>query len=148
MQFMGRIYLSEKELENICTQKYYFQMNCSLLKESLSLAPVKYKRLLGGILKRNLKGKTILVVLEDLFIVNYFVCYVQGCASSPNDSEQQRRLRGAAEELRAATNNAASDALKKKLMRRLEVRLLQTEFRSTPTYNDCSYLLLCFMRNM
>ena len=39
---------------------------------------MKYKRLLGGILKRNLKGKTILVVLEDLFIVNYFVCVVLG----------------------------------------------------------------------
>ncbi|XP_065934860.1 talin-1 [Magallana gigas] len=44
----------------------------------------------------------------------------KGCASSPNDSEQQKRLRGATEDLRAATNIAASNALKRKLIRRLE----------------------------
>ena len=46
----------------------------------------------------------------------------QGCATSPNDSERQQTLRSAAEELRSATNTAASNALKKKLIKRLEVR--------------------------
>ena len=47
--------------------------------------------------------------------------YHQGCAQSPNDSDRQTMLRSAAEELRSATNTAASNALKKKLMQRLEV---------------------------
>ena len=50
------------------------------------------------------------------------VCDIlQGCASSPNDSDRQQQLRTAAEELRSATNTAASNALKKKLVQRLEV---------------------------
>ncbi|KAL5020158.1 hypothetical protein ScPMuIL_003050 [Solemya velum] len=44
----------------------------------------------------------------------------KGCATSPNDSQQQFMLRSAAEELRSATNIAASNALKKKLIRKLE----------------------------
>ena len=55
-----------------------------------------------------------------LFLVIF--CYtLQGCATSPNDSERQQMLRSAAEELRSATNTAASNALKKKLIKRLEV---------------------------
>jgi hypothetical protein len=46
----------------------------------------------------------------------------QGCASSPNDSYQQQMLKSAAEELRSATNVAHSNALKRKLVGRLEVR--------------------------
>ena len=42
--------------------------------------------------------------------------------SSPNDSNQQQMLRSAAEELRTAANSAASNALKKKVMAKLEVR--------------------------
>ena len=45
----------------------------------------------------------------------------KGCASNPNDSQQQQFLKGAAEDLRTATNAAASNAIKKKLIRRLEV---------------------------
>ena len=48
---------------------------------------------------------------------------VQACASSPNDADQQQRLRQAAEDLRTATNAAANNALKKKLINRLEVNL-------------------------
>ena len=47
--------------------------------------------------------------------------FIQGCATSPNDSQRQVMLRSAAEELRSATNTAASNALKKKLIQRLEV---------------------------
>lgn len=45
----------------------------------------------------------------------------KGCASSPNDAQQQVMLRSAAEELRSATNNAASNALKRRVMTKLEV---------------------------
>ena len=44
----------------------------------------------------------------------------KSCASSPNDPEQQMKLRKAAEDLRSATNAAAGDALKKKVIKRLE----------------------------
>jgi len=44
----------------------------------------------------------------------------KACASSPNDNEQQMKLRKAAEDLRAATNAAAGDALKQKVVKRLE----------------------------
>ena len=47
--------------------------------------------------------------------------YLQGCSSSPNDSNQQYQLREAAEHLRSATNVAAQNALKKKLIKKLEV---------------------------
>lgn len=40
---------------------------------------------------------------------------------NPNDSHQQQILREAAADLRSATNAAASNALKKKQMKRLEV---------------------------
>lgn len=61
-----------------------------------------------------------------IFIVNYGTVLIdcnslQGCASSPNDSMQQQMLKSAAEELRSATNTAASNALKRKLVGRLEV---------------------------
>ncbi|XP_065937051.1 talin-1 isoform X14 [Magallana gigas] len=59
----------------------------------------------------------------------------KGCASSPNDSEQQKRLRGAAEDLRAATNIAASNALKKKLIRRLENAARRTASATTQLIN-------------
>lgn len=61
-----------------------------------------------------------LYYVEQISVKRY-ILILQGCASSPNDSDQQRRLRSAAEDLRAATNIAASNALKKKLIRRLEV---------------------------
>jgi len=48
---------------------------------------------------------------------------MQGAAKNPNDEQEQEKLRRAAEDLRSATNTAASDALKKKLVKRLEVKL-------------------------
>lgn len=47
----------------------------------------------------------------------------QGAAAYPDSEEQQQRLREAAEGLRMATNAAAQNAIKKKLVQRLEVRL-------------------------
>lgn len=49
--------------------------------------------------------------------------FSQGAAAHPDSEEQQQRLREAAEGLRMATNAAAQNAIKKKLVQRLEVRL-------------------------
>lgn len=46
----------------------------------------------------------------------------QGAAAYPDNEDQQQRLREAAEGLRVATNAAAQNAIKKKLVNRLEVR--------------------------
>lgn len=51
----------------------------------------------------------------------------QGAAAHPDSEEQQQRLREAAEGLRMATNAAAQNAIKKKLVQRLEVRLGEWE---------------------
>lgn len=45
----------------------------------------------------------------------------QGAAAYPENENQQQRLREAAEGLRVATNAAAQNAIKKKLVNRLEV---------------------------
>jgi len=52
------------------------------------------------------------------------VCFTQGAARNPNAADQQQKLKQAAEDLRSATNAAASDALKKKLVKRLEVIIM------------------------
>ncbi|XP_066270430.1 talin-1-like isoform X12 [Branchiostoma lanceolatum] len=44
----------------------------------------------------------------------------KGCAVNPHDSDEQENLRKAAEDLRAATNAAAGNAIKKKLVGKLE----------------------------
>lgn len=59
-----------------------------------------------------------------------FVCVCcQGAAAYPENEDQQQRLREAAEGLRVATNAAAQNAIKKKLINRLEV----SEFKSEQT---------------
>lgn len=45
----------------------------------------------------------------------------QGAAANPENEDQQQRLREAAEGLRVATNAAAQNAIKKKIVNRLEV---------------------------
>lgn len=45
----------------------------------------------------------------------------KGAAAYPENEDQQQRLREAAEGLRVATNAAAQNAIKKKLVNRLEV---------------------------
>lgn len=49
----------------------------------------------------------------------------QGAAAYPENEDQQQRLREAAEGLRVATNAAAQNAIKKKLINRLEVGLIR-----------------------
>ena len=71
------------------------------------------------------------------YLLCFYVCYVcyvsyisyvciclvipKGAARNPHDANEQEKLKRAAEDLRAATNAAASNALKKKLVLRLEV---------------------------
>lgn len=52
-------------------------------------------------------------------LFEYICC--QGAAANPENEDQQQRLREAAEGLRVATNAAAQNAIKKKLVNRLEV---------------------------
>uniref|UniRef100_A0A8C5GHC3 Talin-2-like n=1 Tax=Gouania willdenowi TaxID=441366 RepID=A0A8C5GHC3_GOUWI len=54
----------------------------------------------------------------------------KGAAAYPENEDQQQRLREAAEGLRVATNAAAQNAIKKKLVNRLEVRQQRNHFTS------------------
>lgn len=61
-------------------------------------------------------------MLYLLIYVCVCVCLCsQGAAAYPENEDQQQRLREAAEGLRVATNAAAQNAIKKKLINRLEV---------------------------
>ncbi|XP_054725014.1 talin-1-like isoform X2 [Uloborus diversus] len=55
----------------------------------------------------------------------------KGCASNPHDSASQAALQKAAEDLRSATNAAANNALKRKLIQRLEQAAKHTAAMST-----------------
>lgn len=57
------------------------------------------------------------------------VCF-QGAAAYPENEDQQQRLREAAEGLRVATNAAAQNAIKKKLINRLEVRKAKSNLKN------------------
>ncbi|XP_038046321.1 talin-1-like isoform X5 [Patiria miniata] len=57
----------------------------------------------------------------------------KACASSPHDESQQQRLKQAAEDLRTATNAAANNALKKKILQRLENAAKQAAATATQT---------------
>lgn len=61
-----------------------------------------------------------------------FMCS-QGAAAYPENEDQQQRLREAAEGLRVATNAAAQNAIKKKLVNRLEVSCKSQHVR----YSTC-----------
>lgn len=54
-------------------------------------------------------------------VISYMSVCSQGAAAYPENEDQQQRLREAAEGLRVATNAAAQNAIKKKLVNRLEV---------------------------
>ena len=54
----------------------------------------------------------------------------QGAAANPDSEEQQQKLREAAEGLRIATNAAAQNAIKKRLVNKLEVE--EPEHLHTP----------------
>lgn len=55
----------------------------------------------------------------------------KGAARNPNAADQQQKLKQAAEDLRSATNAAASDALKKKLVKRLETAAKEAAGQAT-----------------
>uniref|UniRef100_A0A674K618 Talin 1 n=1 Tax=Terrapene triunguis TaxID=2587831 RepID=A0A674K618_9SAUR len=57
----------------------------------------------------------------------------KGAAAHPDSEEQQQRLREAAEGLRIATNAAAQNAIKKKLVHKLEVSSKQAAASATQT---------------
>uniref|UniRef100_A0A452VJS5 Talin 2 n=1 Tax=Ursus maritimus TaxID=29073 RepID=A0A452VJS5_URSMA len=57
----------------------------------------------------------------------------QGAAANPENEDQQQRLREAAEGLRVATNAAAQNAIKKKIVNRLEVAAKQAAAAATQT---------------
>ncbi|KAB5565676.1 hypothetical protein PHYPO_G00244310 [Pangasianodon hypophthalmus] len=57
----------------------------------------------------------------------------KGAAAHPENEEQQQRLREAAEGLRVATNAAAQNAIKKKLLNRLEIAAKQAAAAATQT---------------
>lgn len=57
----------------------------------------------------------------------------KGAAANPENEDQQQRLRDAAEGLRVATNAAAQNAIKKKIVNRLEVAAKQAAAAATQT---------------
>ncbi|XP_063099437.1 talin-2 isoform X3 [Cavia porcellus] len=57
----------------------------------------------------------------------------KGAAANPDNEDQQHRLREAAEGLRVATNAAAQNAIKKKIVNRLEVAAKQAAAAATQT---------------
>ncbi|XP_023388347.1 talin-2 [Pteropus vampyrus] len=57
----------------------------------------------------------------------------KGAAANPENEDQQQRLREAAEGLRVATNAAAQNAIKKKIVSRLEVAAKQAAAAATQT---------------
>ena len=61
------------------------------------------------------------------------ILLLQGAASNPLDSQQQQNLKAAAENLRAATNAATQNALRKKLVHRLENAARQAAVAATQT---------------
>lgn len=68
------------------------------------------------------RSKIISSCLAYLSCIGLSVCVCsQGAAAYPENEDQQQRLREAAEGLRVATNAAAQNAIKKKLINRLEV---------------------------
>lgn len=60
-------------------------------------------------------------VVTNVFLYMCVCVCSQGAAAYPENEDQQQRLREAAEGLRVATNAAAQNAIKKKLINRLEV---------------------------
>ncbi|XP_074862365.1 talin-2 isoform X2 [Carettochelys insculpta] len=57
----------------------------------------------------------------------------KGAAANPDNEDQQQRLREAAEGLRVATNAAAQNAIKKKIVNRLEIAAKQAAAAATQT---------------
>lgn len=67
----------------------------------------------------------------------------QGAAANPDSEEQQQKLREAAEGLRMATNAAAQNAIKKRLVNKLEVK--RKEEKQRTNLSDIYKPWLCFV---
>uniref|UniRef100_A0A8C5GHB8 Talin-2-like n=1 Tax=Gouania willdenowi TaxID=441366 RepID=A0A8C5GHB8_GOUWI len=103
-----------------------------------------------------LKAKNVAQVAEDTILQNRVIAAATQCALStsqlvactkvvsptisspgaaayPENEDQQQRLREAAEGLRVATNAAAQNAIKKKLVNRLEIAAKQAAAAATQT---------------
>uniref|UniRef100_A0A8C0QYW2 Talin 2 n=1 Tax=Canis lupus dingo TaxID=286419 RepID=A0A8C0QYW2_CANLU len=98
-----------------------------------------------------LKAKNVAQVAEDTVLQNRVIAAATQCALStsqlvacakvswlgaaanPENEDQQQRLREAAEGLRVATNAAAQNAIKKKIVNRLEVAAKQAAAAATQT---------------
>ncbi|XP_028350890.1 talin-2 [Physeter macrocephalus] len=80
---------------------------------------------------------TIMCVTESIFSsmgdAEDSDAYFRGAAANPENEDQQQRLREAAEGLRVATNAAAQNAIKKKIVNRLEVAAKQAAAAATQT---------------
>lgn len=63
------------------------------------------------------------------------------CASSPHEATHQDALRHAAEEIRAATTNASTPAMRARTITRLEVSLLHLNYCFCIT----AYFIHCFL---
>ncbi|XP_012657251.1 talin-2 [Otolemur garnettii] len=74
---------------------------------------------------------TIMCVTESIF--SSMGDAGEGAAANPENEDQQQRLREAAEGLRVATNAAAQNAIKKKIVNRLEVAAKQAAAAATQT---------------
>uniref|UniRef100_A0A3P8VSG0 Talin 2a n=1 Tax=Cynoglossus semilaevis TaxID=244447 RepID=A0A3P8VSG0_CYNSE len=70
---------------------------------------------------------------SQLVAFTIFTPTVSGAAAYPENEDQQQRLREAAEGLRVATNAAAQNAIKKKLINRLENAAKQAAAAATQT---------------
>ena len=66
-----------------------------------------------------------------LRLQHFNILFSKGTAKNPNDQAEQERLRRAAEDLAVATNAATQNALKKKLIKRLEYAARQAVAAST-----------------
>lgn len=62
---------------------------------------------------------------------SFFFLLYQGAAKNPNDKNEQEKLKRAAEDLHVVTNLATNNALKKKLVTRLENAAKQAVATST-----------------
>lgn len=82
-----------------------------------------YSKCYALLVRSEIKGMHLATVAYCPGYLKYLLLSpLQGAAANPENEDQQQRLREAAEGLRVATNAAAQNAIKKKIVNRLEVR--------------------------
>uniref|UniRef100_A0A6Q2ZDX5 Talin 2a n=1 Tax=Esox lucius TaxID=8010 RepID=A0A6Q2ZDX5_ESOLU len=80
-----------------------------------------------------LQNRVIAAATQCALSTSQLVACTKGAAAYPENEDQQQRLREAAEGLRVATNAAAQNAIKKKLVNRLEMAAKQAAAAATQT---------------